>query len=387
MYDIITQLKNTNNLKIYLDFRAGIVDDLSGNSKNGSFSGGSKLGRGFCAFDGVNGVITVGSVDANIRTVIVSIKPNNVTGTILELVDNTKYITYTNRVVSHTGLTSPTFYVDGIAGTTIDTTKFSFVALTDTADINVTGLNVGEGNNAYFNGLIEYVLLINRVLSATEISQIYSQLSNIRYPSRQSVISKPSLYIPQNSLVGSWDMGNSINTTIPDDTGNGFNLTINGGAVVSNSSIGKCLSFDGINDSASKTNVGNVKTISLWINPINANDGLLELINNNTYLSIVNNVITQTNFTVPTIYVNGIAVSTIKTGIWNHVVLTTNTAVNSTGFNVGESNGDFYQGLIKDVRCWNRALTQQEISNIYNSGKTAMYSSGWGVNVSGGNET
>jgi len=387
MNDIITQLKNSGNLKCYIDARYGHVQDLSNNNLNGTFGGTVKMGNQSIIFDGGVGNLSLGNT-GNINSICFIFKPNNLSGNILELINNSVYVTYLNSVITQTGFTTPIIYVNGIVSSTISADKFYFVCLTQAANINASAINIGEANSVNFNGQVKCFMAFNKVLSATEVSLIYSQLNNIKFDNRVIVNSTPSFDASKSGLIGYWPLDNINGVTVSDDSGNNLNGTLVGGPVIENTAMGMAMKFDGIDSSIGPINVGNIKSLSLWIKPVNTNDGLLELINNDTYLSIATSAITQTNFTTPTIYVNGSSASAnILLNDWNNIVITTNTSVNASSLNIGESNGNFYQGHIKDVRIYNCVLDATTIQNMYLSGRKAMVSTMFGTKVSSGNQT
>lgn len=129
---------------------------------------------------------------------------------------------------------------------------------------------------------------------------------------------------------------------------------------------GGALEFDG-NDYVDIGDVGNIQTVEFWLNDSNVTDGILELINNSTYISISGSAIVATGFTSASIYVNGIATSTLSGG-WNHVVVSNTASVAAASFLIGEANGDYMSGTIDEVRVYNRALSIAEVRYHYNKG-------------------
>jgi hypothetical protein len=129
---------------------------------------------------------------------------------------------------------------------------------------------------------------------------------------------------------------------------------------------GGALEFDGASY-VDIGDVGNIQTVEFWLNNSNATDGILELINNSTYVSISSGAIAATGFTSASIYVNGIATSTLSSG-WNHVIVTDTASVAAASFLIGEANGDYMSGIIDEVRVYNRALSIAEVRYHYNKG-------------------
>ncbi len=151
----------------------------------------------------------------------------------------------------------------------------------------------------------------------------------------------------ETGLVGSWHLEEGTGTAVADSSGNGKNGTMNG--VSYWTTAGKF--GNGFNGSGTNyAGIGNIgtgiKTVEFWINDSNAADGILELINNATYISIAGSAITATGFTSPVIYVNGSSASAALSAGWNHVVVTTNTGIAANGVNIGEANNDYTAGII-----------------------------------------
>ena len=79
---------------------------------------------------------------------------------------------------------------------------------------------------------------------------------------------------------------------------------------------------------------------------------------------------TATGVTSPTIYVNAAVSSVITAGVWYHVVVVTNTAVNASNFDIGRTaDANYLGGTIDDVRIYNRALSAEEVKRLYNIGR------------------
>ena len=217
-------------------------------------------------------------------------------------------------------------------------------------------------------------------------------------------------YVPANGLVGWWPFNGNAN----DESGNGNNGAING-AVLSIDRFGysnQAFNFDGINDrikipfNLSFTN--DTGSISLWMYSTQlptVNDpqdclfgkgwGYPQLVyrnNSKVYIQIANSsssfpsVGTQSNISSNTwthvlaiyegpslkIYINGtLNNSQILSPMPNYYSFC-NSEFWIGGFRHQNScmpndSVQFFQGRIDDVGFWNRALTQQEITNLYNS--------------------
>ena len=129
----------------------------------------------------------------------------------------------------------------------------------------------------------------------------------------------------------------------------------------------KPMQFDGVDDYVSVGNAGaGVQSVEFWINNADgdANDGILELIDNSTYVSIASGSIVATGFGCPsncTVYVDGSSASAVLGSGWHHIAVTTNTAINAASVRIGEANNNYFSGSLDEVAIWNKALTQADI--------------------------
>ena len=221
-------------------------------------------------------------------------------------------------------------------------------------------------------------------------------------------------YVPTNGLVGWWPFNGNAN----DESGNGNNGTVNGATLASdrNGQINKAYSFDGV---PNRIEIGTAVNSSTQIGSPNSSWSACAWINKNQYggtlaLSDYNSIAGNTNpgendMTVALnlqVYQNYANVGLRSNGIdynvsggnisnsqWHHIAFTANNGVLILfvdGNNVGQtnynSNYNFYEspfyrigssmwngnygpstGLIDDIGIWNRALTQQEITALYNA--------------------
>jgi hypothetical protein len=131
--------------------------------------------------------------------------------------------------------------------------------------------------------------------------------------------------------------------------------------------IGSALEFDGLSY-IDIGDAGDVQTIEFWINDSNDTDGILELIDDSTYLSISGGAVAATGFTSPTVYINGNSGSAALNDGWNYVAVVDVASVAAASMTIGEANGDFMEGIIDEVRIYSRALSAKEIRYHYNRG-------------------
>ncbi len=215
-------------------------------------------------------------------------------------------------------------------------------------------------------------------------------------------------YVPTNGLVGWWPFNGNAN----DESGNGNNGTVNGATLTSDrfGNGNKAYSFDGIDDFIQTSYSGILnnqsRTISFWIKvepnssdnyifsygtalpgetfgtAINCNPSanVATLINSAYMYFTDNNICNTWNFycvVIPSgaqfqsdiqMYKNGILIP--NPGFYNPttVINTGNSSPLQIGklFYLQPGVPTNYKGTIDDFGFWNRALTQQEITDLYN---------------------
>lgn len=267
------------------------------------------------------------------------------------------------------------------------------------------------------NENIDDFRIYSRALSVDEIKQLYNSPPNLGYSiavsGQESVLSNDI----QAGLVGYWKFDEGEGTTAFDYSGTGnIGTLMNSPTWTASSScqVGGCLSFDGSSNyvsvnsdplpSTNRTSIsygawikrnGSVPAYGRVIDKRNNAGGiadyalLFDSTGTNVYCySYINNVA-----------INGTLVS-VPDATWTHVVCTYdgsflntyinglfiskiaasgNIAYDSSGlfgigaYAAGSSGWNFYKGNIDDVRVYNRALSANEISQLYNSSVYTRY--------------
>ena len=205
-------------------------------------------------------------------------------------------------------------------------------------------------------------------------------------------------YVPTNGLVGWWPFNGNAN----DESGNGNNGTVNGAALTTDryNNLNNAYSFNGTTDyikvaNSILPNTPSSCSFSFWFNSSDNDACFLSdraaginyakyqimissnKVSSNSYSSGCNSNPVQSNYDYNVwnhvvvvkdntqsseyLYLNGVLIATVNTlCYWS--------SLNSTniGRRGGSSNDAYYSGKIDDIGIWNRALTQQEITNLYN---------------------
>ena len=231
----------------------------------------------------------------------------------------------------------------------------------------------------------------------------------------QTLFAQVPSYVPTNGLVGYWPFNGNAN----DESGNGNNGTVNEAVLTSdrNGYTNSAYSYDGLNDyiqvphSSSISITGDI-TMSAWVKTNGSNGQNYQTIisKRETYwtteygtaLSYHNSVIHNTKFlsaralgmgnqeqgwsSTPYIYnawehwvvtISNSQMKIYKNGILDQIQAFSLIPVNQNGpllFGkntlADNTNSEQFNGDIDDIAIYNRALTDQEVTNLYNSANT-----------------
>jgi prepilin-type N-terminal cleavage/methylation domain-containing protein len=208
-------------------------------------------------------------------------------------------------------------------------------------------------------------------------------------------------------LVGYWHFDENTSSTAYDSSGNGNNGTLISSPTWqtgANCKVGSCLNFNGSNYvNVSSLNNSSYKPITyeVWVKPNSTASGQA-IFGRDTSGNTTTGIIGIYNYDAGTSATNEFAYYTggyifgsnyeIVTGQWTHIVFTwdannvatwyvngvqtrsasfTATSNANIGFQIGgrSSLDSFYNGLIDEVRVYNRALSATDVSDVYNSAR------------------
>ena len=219
-------------------------------------------------------------------------------------------------------------------------------------------------------------------------------------------------YVPTNGLVGWWPFNGNAN----DESGNANNGTVNGATLTSdrNGNANSAYSFDGVSNYIKCLHAGPTGnptiTASFWLkaNPTlvaghiigygsnggsgqnfrvymcngcfggSCSDAIsfdtydnaysVTTINNNIwdFYTVVYDSTLGNNTSIVKIYKNGISLVTVCSSVNISATNITSFIPITFGRYHGTVETGFYKGAIDDIGIWNRALTQQEITALYN---------------------
>jgi hypothetical protein len=253
-------------------------------------------------------------------------------------------------------------------------------------------LMVGSGHNSTANemsGKIDELRIYNRALSPTEVADLYKvgeQKMNMSLAGKNT-----------NGLIGHWtfDGANiSGNTAVDSWYGNNGRIL---GPVPAIGKKGQALYFDGTDDrvdlNAQIDVLGTTHTVSVWIDYQDTGDGIiigrdtngylmyLDQTNvyywdgNVAYVSVAHGGLTAGEWYNLTTVRNGTAVSFYKNG---SQIGTTQTLSGNSSIAGIEYFGSYAAGTypakmrLDEVRLYNRALSPEEVQDLYKLGQTTM---------------
>jgi hypothetical protein len=287
-------------------------------------------------------------------------------------------------------------------GVVVATGDYSTAIGVNTQDILIGEYSAGGFN---FDGKIDDVRIYNRALSASEVSRLYD-LGNTTHINK----TLPSV---QDGLIGHWTFdGKDMIDNVADVSGQGNNGSLVGQTSTTTAIgvMGQALSFDDVDDyvtvaDSSDWNISSGDfTISVWAKHATASSVgqkhyIAQSVSNDYYWFIRREISGNVYF----IYKNGDNtaahrlnldfITTVADTDWHHIVLKKegstwsgyidNVFANS---NTGSpSEGDMaeplelgrlsfvptlnFDGKMDDIRIYNRALSADEITRLYNMGK------------------
>lgn len=230
---------------------------------------------------------------------------------------------------------------------------------------------------------------------------------------RKAVATEPSVSLGSQEQspgpVAYWSMDEGSGTTVNDKTSRGNNGTISGAAwkPTSECKVGKCLFFDGTNDSVDFGNIsqrasisGNL-TIAFWMKPTNITKGRQNPVSKRYQSEFQFTLETNTSLSYyhgnGTIYTSFSSPATLKQSEWQQVVLTRDTStrtlkyyingklvktqaysstydpvVSSSSFLLGNGYAGYYQGYLDEVILFATAKSADEIKALFTAGEAGV---------------
>ena len=261
------------------------------------------------------------------------------------------------------------------------------------------GVDIGAASN-FWNGVVDDVRVYNYALSITDISSLYSKTGGNKLAIKSTVSNKNT-----SGLIGHWTFdGLDISgTTVLDKSGFGRDGTITGAKIPYPGKLGQALKVGSDNyvEVANEENFLYIDsfTISTWVKNItNTNNARIAIVSDNSNHKAFDMYRTSGGNLVFNIYndggegvANSCSSCVTETNSWYHVVgvfdgsntkIYVNGVLKNTNTNASidlanvtssslffgcESGGSScINGVVDDMRLYNRALSQTEIVELYN---------------------
>jgi hypothetical protein len=291
----------------------------------------------------------------------------------------------------------------------------------DPAKTYIGALRWDGSNLNFFNGLLDDIRIYNRALSASEINRLYDLGATTHV--NTTITTNPDL---ESGLVGHWTFdGKDMGPNVRDRSGQGnhgnaiYGASGNTSTTTTPGRIGQALEFDGTDDYILLGNATNLArnvsaaTVAAWVKSDlnNAKDRILVDITTGTVLSSRFEIKDRSNADIGNFHVGGragdgeswqeeVTTTAPLTRGWHHIVgiidyfgddikiyvdgveqltsgtpsfvaeSTSDTAPLGAYIGVdGDGSGQEFDGLIDDVRIYNRALSASEIQRLYDLGR------------------
>jgi hypothetical protein len=261
-----------------------------------------------------------------------------------------------------------------------------------------------NNSSAFPNMLIDDFRIYNRALSSAEVKGLY----NANGANYGLVVQKES---PRNGLLGEWLMNEGTSTTVHDSSGNGATMTLSGSPLPLwvPGKHGTALKFDGANNYLTTASTkmlpsGSAMTVSGWV----------KLTTNKNWNTVMAHAWIQRSGTWDLFTASGgnaifgvydtsqhnATISGLVPGVWYNIVGTydgsnanvyvngvAGTPASAPGITLDTTGGagatvisqnpgtSAMNGIIDDVRIYNRALSTPEIQQLYAAHQTEINTS------------
>ena len=312
-------------------------------------------------FDG-NDFVSIGSTVRDVQTISFWVKPTTTSQNFIDLDNGTHYISDTSGVVSATGFSSPTIYVNGKSNGTLTANQWNHIEVTTATSFNATSIKLGRRTTNYLTGFMDEVKLFNYARSVAEIKADFNARGTLKGEALRTQglpLQNPGGAFMSEGLVGYWKMDeaswNGTTNEVIDSSGNA-NHGVGVGSTKPTTGAGKFGNGGVFNSSIPQnqyisigTTVSSIQTIAFWVKP-SSNDTSLLALNGTNYISASSGTISSTGFTSPTIYVNGVPGSTLSSNVWQMVTVTTATDISGSAIKFGLFGSAYFSGQIDDVK-------------------------------------
>jgi len=333
---------------------SSIAYDTSSNGNNGTVVGASTV-RGnpgsALSFNGSSANVDVGDISQNVKTISFWFKPRTAGESIIDLDGGTHYLSTSANVISATGFSSPSIYINGIESTDVNT-AWNFVVITTASSIDVNNLSIGKVSSNYYDGIIDELRFYDYVRTQAQISWDFNR----------------------GMPVASWDFHEGSGDTIHDNNANRNPGTINGATwETDDCNEDNCLDFDGVDDYVSVGDTGHdINAVSFWAKQSYPNNYFIDLDGGTSTVFLSGREVQTTGFSSPSIYIDGEESTTIVDDGWHNITVVSDTAIDVNNKNIGKVDTYYYEGFIDEVSLFNYPLSPYQVANNFNGGLVSL---------------
>ena len=143
---------------------------------------------------------------------------------------------------------------------------------------------------------------------------------------------------------------------------NDYSNSNNGGVIHS----GGALSFDGVNDQTESVDLGNIRTMSMLVNPASASENLIDL-DGSVHIATSSGDLNISGSIGSTNYVDGVVSDTVGSGSYKFITIVFDSDVDADAVRIARHGGNYGDIDVADVKFYNRALTATEVLANYNN--------------------
>jgi hypothetical protein len=369
--------ENFSSSPIINPFTEGITTGVS-------FFVGNEKGIQYGSFSGAE-VIAYNGIKNPINSIVFWLFPTTNSLDVIQL-SSTHKISLGALQITSTGLTSPTYYVNGAATQTIALNQWNYCLITTATAINANSIKLGY-SSSYFIGKLSQVKFFNKGLNSNEVKLLYKKnyqkgISPFRYVASTKNY-QSLLYLDSTSGVVFDKLGRSITNTSVTTLHNNPGYVMNFNGSTSKLDLGtdfissiECSIVGWIKMFGwGASNLGKIVSNGKLEVFVNSSSSYLQLqsdastsassaVSSLTLLQWYHFAVTRTTLGVANLYINGELSGTSNQSSGTPATGTTN-------FIVGNNNATTrgFNGLISQLQIFKDVLSGEDVSMLFNSQK------------------
>jgi len=142
--------------------------------------------------------------------------------------------------------------------------------------------------------------------------------------------------------------------------------------------LGTGLYFSG-SASSSCGNIGDIKTLSFFVNPLSLNQPILDLDGGTNYIELSSGKIhlVGNGWQSPKLYVNGkqipldsnnYSTNILSQAQWYHIEIVNSTSISASALTLGKKGTSYFVGTLDELKAYNYQRTPEQVKIDFNSG-------------------